>query len=158
MIAKYELAEELFGRALLTAKQDLRRRIRNKVNREIANAGLSGSSYSSQISYEYSEYGLIVTFPDHWMYIEFGTGLRGAEGGQHPDESFLGVFEGHNVGTHSSVYDKYGPVGYFPFPISDGNWSVTSGREASPIVYNTWVFAEQKAIEVYNKHLKGVGF
>lgn len=160
MIAQINKAEIAYENAMKKGRQELRKKVRRKVNRELTAYGLAGTNYANSITYSYVEDGVVVNFPDIWLYLEFGTGLVG-EGNPHPDQSFEGAFNGYNNPAESkySPYDgKFGPRGYFPFPIGSGEFRITSGRPSAPVAYNTWIFAQSRIKPIFEKHLKEAGF
>ena len=71
---------------------------------------------------------------DYAVFVEFGTGLRGANA-PYPGDAINQVAYRYGDGTHY-VMLKDGRIGWF-YPADNGTWKFTEGMPSRPFMYDT---------------------
>ena len=133
---------------------ELARRGEEYAKQQMSIYGITGELYTNlkakrnkggiQIStYAQSNWGF-----DYSMYVEFGTGIVGKQGKEHPNASKIGwkytekhvdrngrVRSGWVYPSHENDVNSNKWIG------KDGNWyAFTMGQEARPFMYDTWLY------------------
>ena len=85
--------------------------------------------------YKEGQKGIIFTDDSHACYVEFGTGVRGAEA-SHPTMPWAYDINGH------------GEDGWYYFDEKQGRIRYTQGMPSRPFMYNTGRELEAKAVEI----------
>ena len=85
--------------------------------------------------YKEGSHGIIFTDNSHACYVEFGTGVRGAEG-SHPTIPWTYDINGH------------GEDGWYYFDEKQGRIRYTQGMPSRPFMYNTARELEEKVIDI----------
>lgn len=80
--------------------------------------------------------GFIIAGAPHAIYVEFGTGIVGANS-PHPDP----------VGWTYDI-NNHGDKGWFYFNSNDGKWHHTLGMESRPFMYNTAKIIESQYLDI----------
>lgn len=87
---------------------------------------LLGSINSYLFSFGGSPIGFIRVNAEYGMFVEFGTGIVGANGPAHPSEVFDWEYDVNN----------HGEAGWH-FPADDGSYPITRGQVSRPFMYET---------------------
>lgn len=85
--------------------------------------------------YKEGRNGIIFTDNSHACYVEFGTGVRGAEG-SHPTMPWAYDSNGH------------GEDGWYYFDENQGRIRYTQGMPSRPFMYNTAKELEEKVVDI----------
>jgi len=161
----YDMMPHLIDVALDNALHEIAERVKARMLTELMNYGLGDSSLASSIFIDVWGDGISIRVDsDHAVYVEFGTGVKGA-GAPHNNPSFLGKPFAYASGPQSSKgtwwYEiDYGYAkahGIEPAEGKDGRWyAKTSGMESRPFIYNSYLYARRIVTKTVNKHLKRV--
>lgn len=80
------------------------------------------------------------------IYIEFGTGVKGA-GSEHPSPEWI-AFMNWQHGKGGTIFTtKEGRTGWY-YPADDGTWIFTEGQESDPFMYKTLQYLRRQKLKV----------
>jgi len=147
-------------RARVAAIAELETRIVDRLIKELTLLGLGGSNLASSIEIVRVRDGIIINMgAEYAMYVEFGTGLVGANN-PHPNPSFNGEDWEYDVNEHGEKGWWYPTTADDPNPTkkysaSEDMWfAKTKGMPARPFMYNTWRYSRLIITKTFNKHLR----
>lgn len=115
-------------------------RMKLKLIENLLELGLGNSSFMDNIEVDISEYGIRMQVDsDHACYVEFGTGIVGADS-PHPKPWAYDI-NGHGEDGWQYLGD-------------DGRLHWTMGSESRPFMYNTWLWATRSATQIVRKNIR----
>lgn len=99
---------------------------------------------------EESHVGIIRSTADYAVFVEYGTGIVGAQGPQHPE---MDTWEPDGGWNHD--HNNHGEEGWKYISERDGKLHWTAGMVSRPFMYETYkelqLLARQLAVEIFNK-------
>lgn len=158
-------------------------RATKRMRRELTSFGLNPDDIMSDLVVELLDGGISLRFTGdelgeerihRYMFVEFGTGIVGAGGPEHPflrgshqvDWEYDDKGHGESGWWYPTTYDdpnttkEFRPAGKNKKGESyrAGWWAWTKGQESRPFLYNTWLYISRSATETVqgaiNKELK----
>ena len=154
--ASIKRAEKIFGElsrnidaTLDDALEETAQKMEKKAAESLSSYGLGGSEVASSVKLVNTGDGItLVASSDHADYVEFGTGIRGAES-PHPKPN-----------GWSYDVNEHGDDGWV-YKGKDGKFHWTAGTRSRPFMYETWIYGSRIIGSQVNKHihslLKGAG-
>ncbi len=147
--------DEAFSNAI----DEIQARVQIRLQEEIIRYNLEGTGVGASVSVKRKWDGLeIIASAKHAMYVEFGTGIKGA-GSPHPNQDFNNTGWAYDINSH-------GEAGWwYPTTEADDNpvkrydekketwFAWTRGMEARPFMYNTYRYMRLIATKIINKHI-----
>ena len=133
---------------------DLARQAENRLKENLNRFGLGSSKLASSARVEMVDdlsFRMVVDATstegqEYAMYVEFGTGVVGAEV-PHPNTNF-------GDGTFSNwTYDSAGHGEYGWSYYKNNKWNWTLGQQARPFMYLTWLWIRQAGTQIIQKHI-----
>ena len=95
----------------------------------------------------------IIRAGGYCKYIEFGTGVKGANS-KHPSSEYMEIMGwAYNVGA-TIFTTKDGRDGWF-YPTDDGTWKFTQGMPSRPFMYETAQYLKKEAKRLAKEAFKG---
>lgn len=157
-ITELEKYSEEIDQALEDALAEIASKIEKRIQSELSGYGLGGSTITNDINIEFYDDGISISINnDHWLFVEYGTGIKG-ESSPHPnpleweyDTNAHGV-KGWWYPTTESDPNRVKRVG------ADGNlYAWTQGMPSRPFFYKSYLYARRIATRTVNKHLRRIG-
>jgi len=153
-LRNWRMIESAFDKGTELGQEELAQKVVEKMIYFLGMYGLGGSKLASSISVSKMEKGLSITVGHEYaMYIEYGTGMVGAES-PHPK-------------PNTWVYDvnKHGIKGWFyPTTEEDPNpfkhyyqgqlYAWTQGQESKPFMYKAWRWGSSSANAIISKNIR----
>lgn len=140
----YGLCETLLDDGVLVAKAEV-------ISLDAVDTGELANSIERGVFNRQEGFGIIRATAYYAIFVEYGTGIVGAEGAQHPWASQIGWEPG------SSGHGEEGWI-YFGW---DMKWHRTSGTVSKPFMYNTMMMlkdmAEREGMRIIGTYIPGGG-
>jgi HK97 gp10 family phage protein len=113
-----------------------------------------GDARDSIVGYmDESDHSATIIAGSHCIYIEFGTGVIGAEN-PHPSPEWI-AFMSWAYGSGGTIFTtKDGRTGWC-YPKGDGTWRFTEGMESRPFMYETVQYLKKQSAKVAKEAFRG---
>lgn len=139
-VKRLQEAERAIQRGFDAGVEELAERLKDKMLENLRKYGLGTSRLAQTVDIEDIGGAFRVTVDAKYaMYVEYGTGIRGAEN-PHPRPWNYDV-------------NEHGEAGWI-YKGEDGKLHWTAGTEAKPFVYDTWLWGRRSAKNIINKHIR----
>lgn len=142
--------------AIEATNEEMEERILMKLMENLARYGYETSNMFGDMYVRQTNDGFAIGFDnEYYTFVEYGTGIVGANS-SHPDTSGFGwVYDTNNHGEsgwwYPSAESDPNPTSY---QAEDGNWwAWTKGQRSTPFMYETWRWARQAYHALYSYHL-----
>lgn len=133
-------------------------RLRDKILQNLTKYGLGNSELARNITLEQRNDGVAITMgsADYAVFIEYGTGIVGAEN-PHPHPKMTWIY---SSGANSNGHEGW----FYPTIPSDPNpykhefngqlYGFTKGQRSRPFMYESWLWGARSAKNIINKNIR----